>query len=125
MGSVRSLVTIITLVFAIVVAASPPTVEAKLSFPSALMTTLGLDTADAYIVEVGTSSSTNVGDGCGGIACCTRQYCTKSCPIKCRCQDMGESCHALCKNCRCTKSIPPQCQCADVTPYAYGPCPLT
>ncbi|KAK9090653.1 hypothetical protein Sjap_023830 [Stephania japonica] len=88
MGSVKSLVMIITLVFAIFVAASPPTVEAKqLSVPSILMTTFGLDTT---------------GDGCA-IACCTRQYCTKPCSTqKCRCLDMGESCHALCKQCRCT-----------------------
>ncbi|KAK9090650.1 hypothetical protein Sjap_023827 [Stephania japonica] len=107
-STVKSILMIISLVLAIVFAASPVS-EARLTFPSILMTSFGTDTTEI---------------DCDGIACCDTTICLESCPPKCSCKDIREKCHAACKNCSCTKSIPPQCQCMDVTNYRYARCPI-
>ncbi|TKY65466.1 Seed trypsin/chymotrypsin inhibitor TI5-72 [Spatholobus suberectus] len=55
-------------------------------------------------------------------ACCDNCVCTRSMPPKCKCEDVGETCHSACKLCICALSYPPQCRCMDNTNFCYDKC---
>ncbi|KAI5428702.1 hypothetical protein KIW84_033628, partial [Lathyrus oleraceus] len=72
--------------------------------------------------------------GASNKACCDSCLCTRSIPPRCRCNDIGETCHSACKTCICTRSLPPQCpclctrslppkcSCTDITDFCYKKC---
>ncbi|KAK9159829.1 hypothetical protein Syun_006170 [Stephania yunnanensis] len=140
-AALKLVMTTMGVVLVALLGASPSAVEARAHVPSILTTSETLENIDLDSVIVTGSNldgkaisevrsalaSLGINKGippidCGGTACCDMGICTLSCPPQCRCTDIGESCHAACKECECTKSIPPQCRCMDITPYSYGPC---
>ncbi|MED6167737.1 hypothetical protein PIB30_005706 [Stylosanthes scabra] len=61
--------------------------------------------------------------------CCDNNFCTKSQPPVCTCNDVGsleEGCHSACDLCICLRGGWPtfiwECSCADQTNFPYPPC---